>query len=47
MFTRIGSEFGAYVNYEKNNILILLISAQKLYFGDADAIYDVIIEEPV
>ena len=27
----------------KNNILILLISTQKLYFGDDDAIYDVII----
>ena len=31
----------------KNNILILLISSQKLYFGDDDAIYDVIIQEPV
>ena len=31
----------------KNNILILLISTQKLYFGDDDAIYDVIIQEPV
>ena len=31
----------------KNNRLILLISIQNLYFGDGDAIYDVIIEEPV
>ena len=30
----------------KNNILSLLISTQKLYFGDNDAIYDVIILEP-
>ena len=27
-----------YVNYEKNNVLILLISSQKLYFGDDDTI---------
>ena len=26
---------------------IVLISSQKLYFGDNDAIYDVIIQEPV
>ena len=31
----------------KNNILILLISTQNLYFGDDDAIYDAIIQEPV
>ena len=31
----------------KNNVLILLISSQKLYFVDDDAIYDVIIQEPV
>ena len=31
----------------KNNVLILLISSQKLYFGDNDAIYEVIIQEPV
>ena len=31
----------------KKNVLILLISSQKLYFGDDDAIYDVIIQEPV
>ena len=42
-----GSEVGAYVNYEKKNVLILLISSQKLYFGDDDAIYDLIIQEPV
>ena len=30
----------------KNNKLILLISIQKLFFGDDDAIYDVINEEP-
>ena len=41
--SKIGSEVGAFVNYEKN-VLILLISPQKLYFGDDDAIYDVIIE---
>ena len=45
--TKIGLEVGAYVNYEKNNILILLFSSQTLYFGDDDAIYDVIIQEPV
>ena len=47
MVTKIRSEVGAYVNYEKNNVLILLISTQKLYFCDDDAIYDVIIQEPV
>ena len=31
----------------KNNVLILLILTQKLYFGDDDAIYDVIIQETV
>ena len=31
----------------KNNVLILLISIQKLYFCDDEAIYDVIIQEPV
>ena len=31
----------------KKNILSLLISTQKLYFGDDDAIHDVIIKEPV
>ena len=31
----------------KNNIVILLISKQKLYFGDYDAIYDVIIQYPL
>ena len=31
----------------KNNILILLILIQKLYFVDDDAMYDVIIQEPV
>ena len=46
MVTKIGSEVGVYMNYE-NNVLILLISSQKLYFGDDDAIYDVIIQEPV
>ena len=45
--TKIGSEVGAYVNYKKNNVLILLISSQKMYFDDDDAIYDVIIQEPV
>ena len=45
--TKIWSEAGAYVNYKKNNVLILLISSQKMYFGDDDAFYDVIIQEPV
>ena len=31
----------------KIKILFLLISSQKLYFGDDDAIYDIIIQEPV
>ena len=44
--TKIGSEVGAYVIYEKN-VLILLISSQKLYFGDDDAIYDTRFQEPV
>ena len=30
-----------------NNIVILLIWTQKVYFSDDDAIYDVIIQEPV
>ena len=49
MVTKIGSEVGAYVNYEKNNVLVNFanISSQKLYFGDDDAIDDVIIQEPV
>ena len=47
METKIGSELGAYANYEKNNVLTLLISSQKLFFGDDDAIYDVIIQEPI
>ena len=36
MVTKNGSEVGAYWNNEKNNILNLLISTQKLYFGDND-----------
>ena len=32
------------VKYEKNNILILQISTQKFYFGDDDAIYNVIMQ---
>ena len=47
MVTKIGMEVGAYVNFEKNNVLILQFSSQKLYLGDGDAIYDVIIQEPV
>ena len=31
----------------KNKVLISLISSQNLYFGDDDAIYDVIIQDPV
>ena len=31
----------------KNNVLILLITSQKLYFCEDDAIYDFIIQEPV
>ena len=46
MVTKIGSEVGVYVNNEKK-VLILLISSQKSYFGDDDAFYDVIIQEPV
>ena len=42
--TKIGLDVGAYVIYLKNNILISLISSQKLYFGHDDAIYDVIIQ---
>ena len=30
----------------KKIVLISIISSQKLYFGDDDAIYDVIIQEP-
>ena len=45
MVKETGSEVGAYVNYEKNNILILLFSSQTLYFGEDDAIYDVITTE--
>ena len=37
----MGSTIAGDVNYE--NILILLILTQKLYFGDDDAIYDIII----
>ena len=44
LVTKFQSEVGAYVNYEKNTVLILLISLQKLYFGDDDANYDVIIQ---
>ena len=33
--------------WKKNIILILQISTQKMYFGDNDAINDVIIHEPV
>ena len=47
VYTKIGLEVGAYVNYKKNNVLILLISSQKMYFGDDDAFYDVIIQEPL
>ena len=32
---------------ENNIVLRFLISTQKLYFGDIDAIYDVIFLEPV
>ena len=46
MVTKIGSGWG-YVNYEKNSIQIRLISKQTLYFGDDDAIHDIIMEEPV
>ena len=46
MVTKIGSEVGVCVVW-KNNILILLLSSQKLYFCDEDAICDVIIQEPV
>ena len=31
----------------KYNTLILLISTQKLYFGDDGAIYDIILQEPL
>ena len=46
--TKIGSEVGVYVKlWKKNNLLNLLFSSQMLYFGDDDAIYDVIIQEPI
>ena len=31
----------------KSNILILLITTQKLYFSDDDPIYDVLMQDPV
>ena len=31
----------------KSNMLFLLISTKKLYFGDNYAIYDVILQEPI
>ena len=37
---------GAHLNYKKN-ILILLMLLQQLYFVYDDAIYDVIVQEPV
>ena len=43
--TEIRSKVGVYVNYEKNNLLILLISTQKSYFCDNDAIYEVIMKK--
>ena len=43
----IGSKFWAYVKYEKNNILLSLILSQNLHFGNDDAIYDVIMREPL
>ena len=45
--TKIGLEVGANVNYEKNKVLSLWISSQKLYFGHDDGIYDIIIQKPV
>ena len=42
--TKIGSGVGVYVNYEKNNILIFIISKWKPYVADDDAIYDVIVK---
>ena len=42
--TKIGSGVGAYMNYEKNSILIFIISTWKLYVGDDDTIYDAIIK---
>ena len=47
MVKETGSEVGAYVNYEKNNMLISLFSSQTLNYGDDKAIYDTIIQEPV
>ena len=43
--TKIVSEDNAFVKYEKNNMLILLISTQMLYFGDVDAIFWVMMQE--
>ena len=40
-------EIGRVADYEKNNVLILLFSSEKLYFGYDYAIYDVILQEPV
>ena len=46
--TKITKEVGGYVKFDKIiNMLILLISTQKSYFCDEDAIYDVIMQEPV
>ena len=47
LVTIIRSEIGAYVNYEKNNVIILLISSHKLYLGKDYAIYDVMTQEHV
>ena len=44
---KLDCRLGGYVNHEINNVVILLISSQKLYFSDDDAIYDLIIQEPV
>ena len=35
------------MNYEKNDVLILQISSEKLYFDHDDAIYDVIVQKTV
>ena len=41
--SKIRSEVGAYVKFEKKNMLVLL--TQKWYFLDNDAIYDVIMQK--
>ena len=47
MVTQIGSEVGAYVSYEKITYSNFANFSTKDIFGDDDAIYDIVIQEPV